>query len=196
MTDAVIKTDKHVPVEPAFWVLIFGDLIAFSIMFIAFMVRRFESVATYEVFLQGSQALNQFIGICNTLILLTSSFFIARALILYRLGHPGSSRKSIVYGVMCGLAFITLKLYEYFEKINQNITVTSDRFFEFYFTFTGVHLMHVIIGVILLVIITRKIDHQTKENTFNYSFLEGVACYWHMVDLLWIMLFALFYLLF
>lgn len=193
---AVVKKGHHIPVEPAFWTLIFGDLIVFGAMFIAFIVRRFESAETYQVFVEGSDSLNQSIGLANTLILLTSSFFIARAVVFYRSGKAAVAEKELLRGLLVSVGFVLLKGYEYYEKIDQGIGVTSSRFYEFYFTFTGIHLMHVVIGAVLIGYLkTRCRAESLGQEGPGIGLLEGVACYWHMVDLLWLVLFSLFYLI-
>jgi nitric oxide reductase NorE protein len=191
-----IKKGSHVPVEPAFWTLVFGDLLVFGAMFILFIVRRFESSETYQAFIDGSHSLNQGVGFANTLILLTSSFFVARAVTLFRGGKILLAEKELVIGLIFSLGFVALKAYEYFEKVSSGIGVTTSRFYEFYFTFTGIHLLHVVIGAALITyLITRcRAERQGTEGC-GLGMFEGVACYWHMVDLLWLILFSLFYLI-
>lgn len=186
---------KRTPVEPEFWVLIFGDLTVFSVLFIAFMLRRFESTETHTVFSMGTESLNQSIGITNTLVLLTSSYAVVLALSHYRSGDMRKMIRSTGFAILCGLGFVCLKIIEYAEKINQGITVTEDRFFELYFTFTGIHLLHVVVGISLMAIVVYRMLFRKHDALTTPGFVEGVACYWHMVDLLWLMLFALFYLL-
>ncbi len=192
---AVLESPKRVPVEPGFWVLIFGDLLVFSVMFVAFMLRRFESADTQRIFSEGAQLLNPAIGLTNTVVLLTSSFFVARAVVQVRKGETESARKATFLAIVCGLGFISLKLYEYSEKLGQGITVTSSPYFEYYFIFTGIHLFHVVIGTGLLIYLFKRLSTVSQVNQDHLPIEEGVACYWHMVDLLWLMLFALFYLL-
>ncbi|MCG8669876.1 MAG: cytochrome c oxidase subunit 3 [Pseudomonadales bacterium] len=189
------RAEKRVPVEPEFWLLIFGDLFVFSAMFIAFIVARFESEATTQVFIAGSLSLNQAIGLSNTLILLTSSLFVAQGLAYFRANQFRLANRSLLCGIGCGLSFVGLKLFEYIEKYDQGLTVTTSDFFGYYFTFTGVHLLHVVIGISLLGFIVFKIKKQQEQALPSQGLFEGVACYWHMVDLLWLMLFSLFYLL-
>ena len=190
-----LNDKKRVPVEPDFWLLIFGDLTVFSVMFVAFMLRRFESAETHTVFSMGAESLNQPIGLTNTLILLTSSYAVVLALSHYRLGDLQRMIRFICIAIICGLGFVFLKIIEYTEKINQGITVTQDRFFELYFTFTGIHLLHVVIGISLLTIVGYRASVKKHDAFTSPGFIEGVACYWHMIDLLWVMLFSLFYLL-
>ncbi|MEX1666745.1 cytochrome c oxidase subunit 3 [Zhongshania arctica] len=193
--ELTVKAGSHVPVEAGFWVLIFGDLVVFGAMFVAFMLRRFESPETYQVFVDGSQSLNQGVGLINTLVLLTSSFFVARAVILYRSGKPSASANALLSGLALSLLFVFFKLFEYVEKINAGIGVTSSRFYEFYFTFTGIHLMHVLIGACLLTWLRSRCKQEAANgSSSSIGLLEGVGVYWHMVDLLWLLLFSLFYL--
>lgn len=205
MNDTLVKTTtrirpqeqspKPVPVEPGFWILIFGDLAVFAAMFVAVMWRRFESHDTHDVFVASSQQLNSTLGLINTLVLLTSSYFVARGLIYFRMSQLRLVRLSLASAITCGVAFIIIKALEYAEKVAQGVTVTSNRFYEFYFTFTGVHLLHVVIGTGLLCYLLFAMSQRHLQNPPGSSWFEGVACYWHMVDLLWLMLFALFYMI-
>ncbi len=186
---------RRVPVEPAFWLLIFGDLVAFSAMFITFMANRFKDSASVMLFSESSRSLNQGIGLANTLILLTSSFFVASALSSYRKSSSGTAKKALMGAASLGVAFISLKIYEYLQKVDEGVSVTTNAFFEFYFTFTGVHLVHVIIGTGLLIYLIVRGSSASVQERPALALVEGVACYWHMVDLLWLMLFSIFYML-
>lgn len=189
------KQPKHIPAEPSFWILIFGDLIVFAVMFVAFAWHRNEDATAAREFAAAAKNLNQGIGITNTLILMTSSFCVARALMHLRGRAARASNQLLLWGVLLGVGFISLKLFEYYEKASGGVTVTSNTFYEFYFTFTGVHLLHVVIGVLLLAYVINRNLNTSISPAENVKFLEGVACYWHMVDFLWVMLFTLFYLL-
>lgn len=191
-----IQKGRHIPVEPGFWTLIFGDLLVFGVMFIACIIRRYESAETYQVFASGSASLNQDIGFANTLVLLTSSYFVARGVIFYRAGKLKLCQGQLSKGLLLSLVFVVLKAYEYYEKISQGVGVTSSRFYEFYFTFTGIHLLHVLIGAALIVFVKVRCRNEITAGEGNsVAVVEGVACYWHMVDLLWLVLFSLFYLI-
>ncbi len=188
---AASQRQHHVPVEPGFWVMIFADMTVFATLFAAFVVRRHESPDTFAAFAAGAAELDKGIGLANTFVLLTSSLFVARAVVLFRSGAPSRARTNIISGLVLGIVFVGLKTVEYTQKIAAGITVSTSRFFEFYFSFTGLHLLHVVIGIGLLGFLCARGRDPEWAGT---AVVEGVGCYWHMVDLLWLMLFSLFYL--
>jgi nitric oxide reductase NorE protein len=188
-----IRPGKHVPVEPGFWVAVFMDLAVFSAFFIAILVRRFESDASYQEFATSAQSLDQGIGLANTLVLVTSSLFVARAVVLLRALETTRARRQLMLGILLGCSFIGLKFYEYYEKLGAGTTATSNDFYNLYFVTTGLHLFHVFIGVLLLTFILKGTGKEI-EGGISFAWVEAGGCYWHMVDLLWFVLFALFYL--
>jgi nitric oxide reductase NorE protein len=96
--------------------------------------------------------------------------------------------------IACGLAFVVTKVVEYVEKFDQGLTPTSNTFFNLYFMLTGIHLVHVLVGTGVLTYMLMHI-RRTRVEHQNHMFLEAGATFWHMVDLIWIVLFPLLYLL-
>jgi nitric oxide reductase NorE protein len=193
--NASVKHGSHVPVEPGFWIAIFMDLVAFSALFVTILYRRYESASNFQEFAEGAKHLNQGIGFANTLILMTSSFFVARAVVLYRGMEVKKARNQLIVGILLGVSFIALKSVEYSQKLNEGITIESGVFYGLYFAATGIHLFHVFVGVLFLIFISRNygLDKQEGEG-LGFAWVEAAGCYWHMVDLLWFLLFALLYL--
>ncbi len=182
--------NRHIPGEAGIWVFIGGDIVVFSLFFITFLIYRLDAPAIF----QASQALlNQQFGMLNTLLMLTSSWFVAMGVNAFRRGLKVLASWAFCAALLCGLGFVIVKGFEYAEKITADITVNSNDFFMFYFMFTGIHLVHVIIGMGVLTFLAAhargSIDPQTRLRN-----LESGASFWHLVDLLWIVLFALFYL--
>jgi nitric oxide reductase NorE protein len=95
-----------------------------------------------------------------------------------------------VWGGLCGVAFILIKAYEWSSEISQGLTFPSNDFFMFYYMLTGVHLFHVVLGLVILGVVFREL-HNPKCR--RVSMVETGATYWHMVDLLWVIIFALVY---
>ena len=193
--NASVKHGSHVPVEPGFWFAIFMDLAAFSALFITILYRRYESASNFQEFAEGARHLNQGIGFANTFILMTSSFFVARAVVLYRGMEVKKAKNQLIVGILLGVSFIALKSVEYSQKLNEGITTASGVFYGLYFAATGIHLLHVFVGVLFLIFISRNygLDKQEGEG-LGFAWVEAAGCYWHMVDLLWFLLFALLYL--
>lgn len=168
------------------WVMVLGDLIIFAGYFVIFMIYR---AMNPEEFLAAQQHLAINIGVLNTVILLTSSWFIARSVLAARSGRHDQAIKLTYAGGLCGLLFIGFKGYEWFTKIAAGHT-NSDMFFSFYYVLTGVHLVHVLIGLIVLGVVVRELRNPGRRRT---SMVESGAVYWHMVDLLWVIIFGLLY---
>ncbi|MGK2908208.1 MAG: cytochrome c oxidase subunit 3 [Sphingobium sp.] len=179
---------KRVPGEEGIWVLIGGELFAFSIFFLIFVYYRGQQP---EIFARSHATLNGAIGLANTLVLLTSSLFVAMGVRRVRENLAGAGR---LFGLAltCGGLFIALKVVEYGEKIRHGITPLTNDFYTYYFAFTGIHLTHVLLGsaALLVMIGTAKKPASGRRTMI----VECGAIFWHLVDLLWIMLFALFYL--
>lgn len=192
--EQTIQSGKHVPVEEGFWVAIFAELIVFSVLFIAFLAGRFESDTSYQEFATSAQSLNQEIGLANVFILMTSSLFVARAVVLFRARETVRARKQLLSGMFLGCSFIALKCFEYYEKLEAGITATTNQFYNFYFIITGLHLLHVLIGLLLLNFVFWKYEKK-KESSVSFTWVEAAGGYWHMVDFLWFIIFALLYLM-
>jgi nitric oxide reductase NorE protein len=163
----------------------------FSLFFITFVYyRRLDG----ELFAASQSLLNAAFGLLNTLFLLTSSWFVATAVQQARRQVGRAVPAGFLLALGCGLAFSVLKVLEYREKITAGITPASNDFFMYYFVFTAIHFVHVIIGMGVLLYMTR-ISWGGDRDATTLRNLESGASFWHLVDLLWIVLFALFYLL-
>jgi nitric oxide reductase NorE protein len=177
----------HMPGDAAMWVMVLGDFVFFGAYFIIFMIQRAISP---QLFLQSQQHLNLTIGVMNTLVLLTSSWFIARGVQSARAGDHGRALRLTYLGGACGVLFIVIKAYEWSSKIAAGYTMPNNEFFLFYYMLTGVHLFHVGLGLLILGIVVRELRNPRKR---RMSMVESGATYWHMVDLLWVVIFGLLY---
>jgi nitric oxide reductase NorE protein len=187
----VVVSKRRIPADPGVWVLILGDLLVFALLFLLF---AHESVRSREVFQSGQGVLDQRYGIINTLLLLTSSWCIATALKFARQGNKDYCIKFTVATILCGLGFVVVKLVEYVGKISSGITILTNDFFMYYFMLTGIHFFHVMIGMGVLVYMWSKIRSDQSPMSDSLLVFETGASYWHMVDLLWIIIFYLLYL--
>lgn len=181
----------HVPGEVGIWVFVLGDMTVFAMLFAGFVYYRSEQLALY---LQSQAALNQAFGAINTLLLLTSSWFVVMGTDAARRDARGLARRLFVAAFLCGLGFATVKFFEYREKVLQGLTPVVDEFYSFYYMLTGLHLLHVLIGMVVLVFVFLRVGAGIRTPQ-DCAFLESSATYWHMVDLLWIVLFPLLYLM-
>ena len=184
----------RLPGEAGVWVLIVGDMSVFGIFFAVFTYYRGLDLATFA----ASQAqLNQAYGLVNTLLLLASSWFVAIAVQTVREARPGDADIApgcFAFAALCGLGFAGIKVIEYSEKIAAGITLTTNDFFMYYYMFTGIHFFHLLVGLVVLFFLWRRARAGVRTPS-DLVFLESGASYWHMVDLLWIVLFTLLYLL-
>lgn len=181
--------DGHIPGEPGLWVMIFGDLAAFSAFFVVYMVAY---AGARPEFAAGQATLDRNLGLLNTLLLLTGSWFVARAVAAVRVGAR-SGRGLVTAGIGCGLGFVAIKALEWHDRIAAGLTLNSSAFSIYYFTFTGIHLVHVFIGLGVLTFVRSRFDDEGRF-VAGHGLIEGGAAFWHLVDLLWLVIFALLYL--
>ncbi|PZU08348.1 MAG: hypothetical protein DI606_15340 [Sphingobium sp.] len=187
---ATPQSRRHVPGEEGLWVFIFGDLLVFAVFFITYAVARQQELALFET----SQALlDRHLGLLNTLLLLTSSLFVAQAVAAVRRGDK-NARPLLLGAIMLGSGFVIVKAFEYSAKIAQGFTLNSNSFSIYYYMFTGIHLVHVLIGLGALGFALSRFD-RAGQLQGGPALIEGSGAFWHLVDLLWIILFALLYLL-
>lgn len=186
LTDDAGPADRT-PGDSHIWVMVLGDLIIFGAYFLIFMIHR--AMARSE-FLAAEARLDVTIGVVNTLVLLTSSLFVAHGVHAARAGRFDRARRLMWSGGLCGVLFTVVKIYEWSVEIHGGSTLPSSGFFTFYFMLTGVHLFHVALGLLILGIVVRELRNPRRR---RMSMVESGAVYWHMVDLLWIVIFALLY---
>ncbi len=191
-----LPTATHLPGDGAIWVMVLGDLIIFGSYFLIFMVHR--TMAPQE-FLEAQQHLNLNIGVLNTLVLLTSSWFVARSVVAARGGDYTAAVRLTYLGGACGVLFIGLKAYEWWSEATQGFSLGAGEFFNFYYMLTGVHLFHVSLGLLIMGIVVRELRRPRRRIGHSnplrprMSMIESGATYWHMVDLLWVVIFGLLY---
>jgi nitric oxide reductase NorE protein len=176
----------HEPVDRAFWLFLLADMTVFAGFFGAYLWaaggRRAEFVA-------DADALVLPLGLLNALVLVTSSWVVVRALAAHRDARHGAARRWLARALLGAGVFVAVKAVEYTLAATAGHGLTSSPFFSSYFVLTGLHLLHVAVGATLLVAWRRSLS----GTPVSARFAEGAAGYWHMVDLLWLVLFALLY---
>lgn len=191
-TTAVTHAKKtHLPGEAGLWVLIGGDLLTFGLFFCTFMFYRGQDVDLYRA---SQLALNRDLGALNTTLLLTSSWLVVNAVAAFRERSTAFASRLFSAAIICGLGFVISKLFEYGEKVRAGILPTTNEFYMFYYAFTGIHLLHVLIGLLVLIFLLARSRRAWTEPS-QVRLIEGGAVFWHLVDLLWVVLFALLYLM-
>nr|WP_183506388.1 MULTISPECIES: cytochrome c oxidase subunit 3 [unclassified Mycolicibacterium] len=171
------------------WFFVIGDLLIFGVYFVAYMYYRGQD---HDLFLQGQARLNLDIGAINTVVLLTSSLFVALGTSAARTGRVPDAVRFFGIALGFGIAFPVFKVFEYVPEIMAGLTPGTSLFFMYYFVMTGMHLCHVLLGVVILGFVIRNLRGPAAP---RISFVETGATYWHMVDVLWLVLFALLYLM-
>lgn len=177
------------PGDVGIWVFVLGDMVIFGAYFVIFMVYRGHEQTS---FLASERHLSLASGAVNTLLLLASSRFVALAVAAAGTGDARRAQRLVYWGGLCGVAFLLVKAHEWYSLVNAGLTVQRSNFFMFYYAFTGVHLFHVLIGLIVLGVMRAELRRPAGPRT---RLIEACGIYWHLVDLLWILLFALLYLM-
>lgn len=166
-----------------------AELLVFAIFFSAFSYARYQNVALFN---QQQLLLNREFALVNTLMLITSSYFVVRALAAMQEGFHTSCFKWLLLALLMGFGFVVIKSIEYVEYYSQGINLRTNLFFMFYFSLTFFHFLHVVMGMIILTVNAYK-TRQLSYSAENMTGLETGASYWHMVDMVWLILFPLVY---
>ncbi|KAA0108086.1 cytochrome c oxidase subunit 3 [Mycolicibacterium sp. P1-5] len=184
------SVSRRIPGEAGTWVFLLGDMLVFAAFFATFMVERSK---TPEVFDAARKTLHINIGLVNTLVLLTSSLFVVAAIGALRAGARAIALRALMIAAGCGVMFIALKVTEYVLLVQDGHTAGVNHFYLYYFILTGLHLLHVCIGVLVLALVLTQ-TRRSELSATRLAVIEGGGCFWHLVDLLWIVLFPLLYL--
>jgi nitric oxide reductase NorE protein len=182
---------KLLPGDLAIWLFIFMELLVFGIFFIIYAVMRRQNV---EMFNHYQLTLNRELGAVNTLLLITSSYFVVRAVHAIKANNVQSCIYWLYAALAGGTGFLILKSWEYADKFSAGISLSTNTFYMFYLSLTMFHFLHVILGMVILYAIAIK----AKSGAYSAEDHIGVetgASYWHMVDLVWIILFPLVYII-
>ena len=181
---------KLLPGDLAIWFFIFMELLVFGIFFIIYAVMRIQNI---ELFNHYQLSLNRELGMANTLLLISSSYFVARAVHSIRLNDVKRCIHWLYAGLVGGAGFLVLKILEYSEKFSAGISLDTNTFYMFYLSLTMFHFLHVILGMVILFAVAIKAK-RGAYSAKNHVGVETGASYWHMVDLVWVILFPLVYL--
>lgn len=182
---------QRLPGDPDIWFLIFAELMTFGMFFVAYVGYRALEV---ELFDQSQLSLDRSLGVVNTLFMLTSSWAVVTAINAARKDRVNEVSRYLALAIALGVGFMVIKYFEYSAKFDAGISLTTNTFFNFYFALTMIHLVHVIGGTIVLIVCWSN-ARDGKYRPGHVQGLETGATFWHMVDLLWIFLFPLLYLL-
>jgi nitric oxide reductase NorE protein len=188
-TDARIDFANPLPGDFAIWIFIFAELVVFGVLFAAYAFAR---SANLDLFNASQLTLNRTTGFVNTLVLITSSYFVVRATQSIKAGSSITCGHWLVGALGLGGVFLVLKLLEFHQDFAQGINLSTNLFYMFYLALTFFHFMHVLMGMTILGVVTYK-AYNKRYSAKNHTGVETGASYWHMVDLVWIILFTLVY---
>lgn len=162
----------------------------FAMFFITYLYSRGKnSVASAR----DQQYLNLALGTTNTVLLLSSSLVVALGVAAVLSGAHHRAPRLFSTALACGAGFVVVKALEWSHLLVDHKSPGSSEFYMYYFMFTGAHLGHVVIGCIALSLMIRA-TKATRLTDRTAMLCECGGIFWHMVDLLWVVLFALFYL--
>jgi nitric oxide reductase NorE protein len=181
---------RHIPGEVGIWLLVLGEMFEFALFF---GVLTYQRLHNPEVFAASRLALNPTLGMINTILLLTSSLLVAVGASGARQQKSDLARRMFLAAGACGLGFAIIKLMEYGHLLASGIYPNTNPFFLYYFVFTGMHFVHLILGMGVLAYIWLKARSPVIGSSEIRS-IENGATFWHLVDLLWVALFPLLYL--
>ena len=199
MVAAVLHTPPDIPVEDGrripgnkgIWVGITCEIIEFVVLFAVYFVARAHFP---DAFHEGAQRLSVLAGTVITLLMVTSSYFIACSVNAIRLGRHRASVLWLVAGLVVALGYPLAKFLEIRWNLAHGIDGSSGIFFTVYYYLTFNHLVHATWGILgILWVLARLLFHgYTAE---EHSGLEALASYWHATDIIWLIIFPLFYVL-
>ena len=198
-----VSHDEHYDPEGSkigMWLFLFTELFLFGGLFLVYAVFRNKYSADFH---HAGDELNAFIGTLNTVALLVSSMTVAMSITAVQKKNTKLAMLLLFITLVLALVFMVNKYFEWSYKFEHHLYPGSDlmaqlpkgeiMFFGLYFMMTGLHALHVLIGMILLTINLFKVK-SGKVNSERYGLLENSGLYWHLVDLIWIFLFPLLYL--
>jgi nitric oxide reductase NorE protein len=194
MENTIESTKKSIYYPPGgilIWFLIILEIITFLIASLVFLSYKNNDLEGFKI---GQEFLSKTIGTLNTIILITSGYFIANAVQYLRLNDFKKASLATKISLILGVLFLLIKGMEYYQKINMGIGFEYNTFFTFYWLMTGFHFVHVLFGVGLLGYLVLALKKQ-KYNAKSMFDVESIATYWHMCDLIWILIFPILYLL-
>lgn len=182
--------ESAIPGDSGVWFFILADMCAFALFFLIFSAGRLEQPALFEA---SRQQLDLRFGLANTLILLTSGAFMAKAVRLGRRQDWQRARTNLLIAGATGMLFAGSKMLEWSVKLDHGIGLTTNTFFTYYFVFTGIHFLHFVMGIAVIAVLISRCRASLPQAD-RLRWLEAGGAYWHMVDLLWVVLFAMLYL--
>jgi nitric oxide reductase NorE protein len=181
------KESARIPGQPDMWFFVFFETLLFTAYFGVYLYYRAQHE---QAFLQAQSHLDLGLGILDTIVLLTSSWSIARCVQTARAGRYRAAMRNALLTAGLGVVFLVLKIIEWTGHVHAGDTFSSSEFYQHYFFLTGIHFIHLLIGFVVLGVLWYQL---TSPKRRSQEIVETCATYWHTVDFLWVLIFALLY---
>ena len=197
-----METHKdYIGAKLGMWLFLLSEILLFGGLFILYSSYRYKFAGDFHL---AAGELNRIIGTVNTLVLLTSSLTMALSISSMQKGSRKLSALFLIATIIFGFLFLSLKYVEWAAKVEHHIFPNSPRllergsgevlFYGLYYAMTGLHGLHVLAGIFLLAVMLFFIAKE-RIHRADFVLLENTGLYWHLVDIIWIFLFPLFYLI-
>lgn len=190
-TSLEARTTRRLPGDLAMWFFILAELTVFAILILAFAVAQWLNP---ELFHESRAALDSSIGLALTLSLLTSGLFAALAVEQVRMAQSRRAAVLLLTALISACVYVVLKLNEYSHLSALGLGLEHNTFFTLYWILTGFHFLHVLLGMVILGWMAERCRRRAYT-TSDCAGLESGVLYWHMVDMVWVLLFPLVYII-
>jgi nitric oxide reductase NorE protein len=178
---------SHIPGGRDIWFFVLFESLIFTSYFCVYL---FERTQHERAFLLGQSHLLLWLGVVDTIVLLSSSWAVALCVQHARAGRFDRARRDAFLTAGFGLVFLILKIVEWVRLIHMGDTFTSSQFFQFYFFLTAIHCVHLLVGFVVLGVLLYQLSSEERRSLMT---VETCATYWHSVDFYWVLIFSLLY---
>lgn len=183
------QSNHYPPAGMVLWLFILAELLVFGAFFVSYAFTRMSQP---EVFNLYQQTLDTDAAVINTLALITASYFVVRGIAAIKRNDAQIGSLWFWAAFAMGLVFLIVKTREFAHHIGEGISLSTNTFYMFYLSMTFFHYMHVIVGMMILTVVAIKAD-RGHYSANDHVGADAAASYWHMVDLVWLILFPLVY---
>ncbi len=180
-------TREHVSGGRDIWFFVLFESLVFTSYFCVYLFNRTQHE---QAFLLGQSHLLLWLGVLDTIVLLSSSWAVARCVHHARAGRFSTARREAFVTAGFGMVFLILKIVEWVRLIHMGETFTSSQFFGYYFFLTAIHCVHLLVGFVVLGVLVYQLSGEERRCQMT---VETCAVYWHSVDFFWVLIFALLY---
>lgn len=178
---------RSVPGQPDMWAFVLFETLVFTAYLSVYLFSRTQHP---ELFLYSQAQLGLAVGVTDTVVLLSSSWAVARCVQAARAGRYSAALAAAAATIGFGLVFLALKVAEWVRQIRAGNTFTSDEFFSHYYFLTSIHCLHLLIGFVAMGVVVYQLRSPARR---SQKIVETAATYWHTVDFLWVLIFAMLY---